>query len=467
MNDSLVRICSIKLEGFKNVGHGFIEMPSALSKDIFSTKSDILGIYGQNGSGKTAVIEAMGFVQELITGNSLPKETVHYVSKESKTCFITITFAVVTNGEQSKVEYGVSIKLKENEEFEITQESLIAAKWNGEKFDRKRTLLNFDSKDERSAFTPAFRYDQLVGYSSKNEINLGIAKKMAQRENKSYIFNQESMGIFMDATEEITADYIHIIDALYVYAYLNLFVISNTHTGSISMNFLIPFAFRMEMTESVAKGNLPIRLDAPSLIDKREFSMVRKIVTEMNIVLNTLIPNLSIDVHDFGEQLMQDGSLGHKIQLISKRGDVVIPLKYESEGIIKIVSILNALICTFNNPSMCMVIDELDSGVFEFLLGELLLVFDKGARGQLIFTSHNLRALEMLKKSSIVFATTNPQKRYIRLQNVKTNNNLRDLYLRSIILGGQKEEVYAETDAVEIGRAFRRAGKVVPCDEKN
>ena len=117
--------------------------------------------------------------------------------------------------------------------------------------------------------------------------------------------------------------------------------------------------------------------------------------------------------------------------------------------------------CVYNDPSMCLVIDELDAGIYEYLLGELLSVFEKGAKGQLIFTSHNLRALEMLNKTSILFSTTNPENRYMRLQNVKTNNNLRDLYLRSITLGGQKEDVYAETDTVEIGRAFRRAGKAV------
>ena len=44
---------------------------------------------------------------------------------------------------------------------------------------------------------------------------------------------------------------------------------------------------------------------------------------------------------------------------------------------------------------------------------------------------------------------------------VKQNNNLRDMYLRSILLGGQKEELYEETDTNQIARAFRRAGKAV------
>ena len=170
---------------------------------------------------------------------------------------------------------------------------------------------------------------------------------------------------------------------------------------------------------------------------------------------------MEVEVHNFGEQLLDNGDTGYKIELLSKRGEISIPLKYESEGIVKIVSFLNVLICVYNNPSMCLVIDELDSGVFEYLLGELLAVFSDGGKGQLIFTSHNLRALEMLGKKSILFSTTNPSNRYIRLQNVQTNNNLRDLYLRSLTLGGQKEEMYEETDSVAIGRAFRRAGKAV------
>ena len=121
---------------------------------------------------------------------------------------------------------------------------------------------------------------------------------------------------------------------------------------------------------------------------------------------------------------------------------------------------LNALIHVYNDPYSCLVIDELDSGIFEFLLGELLSEIEKGAKGQLIFTSHNLRILEMIQKRSILFSTTNPDNRYIWLQNVKSSNNLRDVYLRSILLGGQKEEIYEETDSYEIGRAFRRAGKV-------
>ena len=67
-----------------------------------------------------------------------------------------------------------------------------------------------------------------------------------------------------------------------------------------------------------------------------------------------------------------------------------IPIRMESEGIIKIVSILNVLIQAFGNSSICLVIDELDAGIFEYMLGELLDIFNKSAKGQLIlYISHS------------------------------------------------------------------------------
>ena len=95
------------------------------------------------------------------------------------------------------------------------------------------------------------------------------------------------------------------------------------------------------------------------------------------------------------------------------------------------------------------------------MLGELLDIFQNSAKGQLIFTSHNLRALEMLDKESIMFSTANPENRYIHMKNVKGSNNLRSMYIRSITLGGQDELIYEETDSLEIARAFRKAGRSV------
>lgn len=156
-----------------------------------------------------------------------------------------------------------------------------------------------------------------------------------------------------------------------------------------------------------------------------------------------------------------DGKISKQIQLMSLKNNKEIPFRYESEGIKKIVSILQLLIVVYNNPSITVAVDELDGGVFEYLLGEILSIISEKGKGQLIFTSHNLRPLETIDKGFIAFTTTNPYNRYIRLTNVKGTNNLRDFYYRDIVLGEQSEQVYNPTNNYEIALAFREAGEAL------
>ena len=143
-----------------------------------------------------------------------------------------------------------------------------------------------------------------------------------------------------------------------------------------------------------------------------------------------------------------------RAELLSDRRGVRIPFRCESEGIQKFVSVLSMLIQAYNDPNACVVIDELDSGVFEFLLGEILDAMANGGKGQLIFTAHNLRALETLPPDAVLFTTVNPDNRYIKFRGIRPSNNMRNQYLRSINLGGQKEHVYDPTDALSIRAAF-------------
>ena len=69
-----IRFMSAELWNFKNVAHGKIEMPLALRRDFSCEKSEILGIYGQNGSGKTTVIDALFFAKQLLQGRPMPSD---------------------------------------------------------------------------------------------------------------------------------------------------------------------------------------------------------------------------------------------------------------------------------------------------------------------------------------------------------------------------------------------------------
>ena len=227
----------------------------------------------------------------------------------------------------------------------------------------------------------------------------------------------------------------------------------------------LPLAFKYKEKNSEAVGNLLHPLNKPASIPEKATELVKNIIDNMNIVLQQLVPGLTIGVVDLGPAVSKEGKIGRLIQLMSLKNEKAIPFQYESEGIKKIVSILQLLIVVYNNPSITVAIDELDSGIFEYLLGELLNIISEKGKGQLIFTSHNLRPLETIDKGFIAFTTTNPDNRYIRMTNVKVNNNLRDFYYRDIVLGEQSEPVYNSTNNYEIALAFREAGEAFGSQE--
>jgi len=221
----------------------------------------------------------------------------------------------------------------------------------------------------------------------------------------------------------------------------------------------LPLSFRYRDSTAEMIGNLVFPLEVPASIPNEAVEPVKKIIDNMNIVLRQLVPGLTIGVVDLGPVVSKEGNFGRLVQLMSLKNGREIPFRYESSGIKKIVSILQLLIIVYNNPSITVAIDEMDSGIFEYLLGELLNIISEKGKGQLIFTSHNLRPLETIDKGFIAFTTTNPKNRYIRFTNVKGNNNLRDFYYRDIVLGEQNEEVYNPTNNFEIALAFREAGE--------
>ena len=157
--------------------------------------------------------------------------------------------------------------------------------------------------------------------------------------------------------------------------------------------------------------------------------------------------------------VQEDGSSKERIMLMAKRDDIELPLRDESDGIRKIISELSLIIAAYNEPSVTVAIDEFDAGVFEYLLGEVLEVMEETGKGQFIFTSHNLRPLEVLDKKYLYFTTTNPKKRYVRLKGISATNNLRDTYFREILVSEQADELYNRTKRFKLVAALKKAGR--------
>lgn len=464
MDKRFVRIENVAIENFKNVKRGTLNFENR-RKDY---RTSIIGLYGQNGSGKTALIDALQVLKYALCGKGIPRKYADYINVNEKSSTLEFQFKMQIEKAVYNIWYQFSIKqvideaqIEENgledaetkNKVQIFNEVLSFSYESEEGKIRKSPLIDTRTPE---VFKPMSKYNELLKNNNEDTMELLLTKRLAQEQSRSFIFSREMLKRFREGCSNKI--YLDVIESLNSFGNKEFFIIDTQNEGLINMDAL-PLSFKYKDNRSEMIGNLLFPLEVPAPIPNEAVEPVKKIIDSMNIVLQQLVPGLTIIVVDLGPVVSKEGHIGRSLQLMSLKNGKEIPFRYESGGIKKIVSILQLLIMVYNNPSITVAIDELDSGIFEYLLGELLNIISEKGKGQLIFTSHNLRPLETIDKGFIAFTTTNPENRYIRFTNVKGNNNLRDFYYRDIVLGEQNEEVYSPTNNFEIALAFREAGE--------
>lgn len=466
----VIRLHKVEIENLQNVEHGTIVLSPRSSSQYEMPHANVLGIYGQNGSGKTTYVHAMKLLKQVLSGEALGMHSLPYITVDKEAAKLTVSFELALDHRSYYVDYGVSLR-KNNEtdiegnklsalEVYINEEELKVSTWQQENWSVKRTLIKQSQADEK-VFSPQRLVKELADY----HVDLLVAKKMARKQGTSFFFSDDALKIFAQCGNQELQD---VLPALRKYGRQYLYVIDTRGWGPISMNIGLPLYFRVEDSKKkrLTAGTVFFRLDGPTILPKSSYGPLTKAIALMNPVLAELVPDMKLDLQPMGKQILPDGEKGMSFEAMSIRSNKAIPLRYESEGIKKIVAILNMFIVAYAEPSITLVVDELDAGIFEYLLGELLAIFEESGQGQLIFTSHNLRPLETLHKNSIAFTTVNPKNRYIRLKNIKANNNLRSVYYNDIQLGETDELLYEKTNNAAIRYALKKmAQQIVPAEE--
>ena len=459
MHETNVRLVRIELCNYKNVAHGILEMPCAASRDFSCDRAEILGIYGQNGSGKTAVIEALSLTKDLLSSSSLPYETADGIAQTAQASSCTLSFFIGDENEGILAEYAFTVSRSDASARGVcvSEEKIAYRAVSAGKASPPKTLLHYKAEEKSRFLTPKYRYASMAK-NEEDAVELAVAKKLSLRNAASFLFSEDVRPFLLrgltDSIDDLALK--RIVQTLSRYARQGFFVVDSNHSGTISLGAVMPLALHFDGNEETPEQTL-LSLTEPSVQPVSTYEFIKKSVSAINHVLGVLIPGMSLFIKEYGGQTTEDGREGMRFEILSVRDDTKIPLKCESEGIKKLISVLSILIAMYNHPSVLVAVDEFDAGVYEYLLGEILGILEENGRGQLLFTSHNLRPLEMIDRRDIVFTTTNPSNRYIRLSGSK--GNLRDQYIRSIHVGGQKEELYDYSNPLEIARAFRLAGK--------
>ena len=469
------KLLNISLNGIKDVEHGEIKFPS-FQQETFSEEEDcpsIVGIYGFNGSGKTAVIDSIQLLNKFIWNRTgVPNMSFKdFVCKWQDSSTICYSFLLIRNELNAKIDYIVSFKDSSNSLercFDLLSESLSYSIYNQRigAYSNKTTPLFVDyTNNESENIISNKTYMRIKNIFSEetafqNAVNLQTLKNECFKNGTSMILSDKFIKM-LDVSLNSKVKGIHSIlsnffdslkHGLYVYS------IKMDAESNLGKSALIGISKNINGDE-IGYGTLSMPLDRSFEIPEKDYQHYLGFVTQINILLKAFVPSFDSELATIESYLGgNDNGQAQKmcrVQYVRIINGKKVAFSAESNGIKKLVNIASALILAYNDPNVILAIDELDSGVFEYLLGQILDVLGGGLKGQLVFTAHNITALSVLDKAQLYFTTTNPKNRYIRLRNMQSENNPENFYLRALKVGGQKEKLMDETHRGEISRALR------------
>lgn len=466
-----IRLLSIKIKNIKNVKQGYIEFKSKkqIEKCLFDLKtSDVIGIYGPNGSSKTAVVNAFNILKNIIVSRDDAKvnhfdekEVYDIINKNENEATLELTY-LIDNVKKMICIYEVVLGKNDSTKTAFIKSEKLSYKLFSDEFDKwnsKVKLVEVDFMNENlldfiqplSLVTLLKKYDKTT---------IGVLQRLVgsvSSNNSSFIFSDIFISTLYKIQElEFEA---FSLKRLKIYATHNMHVYDNKEISQIAAMDAIPFLYRSETEKAINTTFGKFSIFGESILSNEVKPVVFEYFKEIDIVINKIVPNMHVSVIDLGNAILENGVEGFRCEVVSIRNDLKIPLRLESDGIKKIISLISAMVDVFNNKSSILIVDEFDSGIFEYLLGELLKGFKEEAKGQFLFTSHNLRALEVIK-DSIVFSSLDENNKYITYPRLSKTENLRSQYLRKLFLDSDNN-FSEQIDLYDIYRSFVKAGELI------
>lgn len=435
-----IELVGIKFNNFKSLDDSYINF-----------SENITGIYGENGIGKTSVVEAIEILHEDLnfTQNinafttNLQRENIDARSMYKKIEDIYRQYKSV-NADNMKIAYEFKV---ENFIYTFTKEfkfdnmniTNICETVKYCNINQKSKIYNvyyrnLDKMDSSSMLKYSFFDKQfelsLADVDSEQLLNLSsvvsnlmffisIEKKKAQmsEREKKHIENIEKFNEMIKAAT----------------------IIKLNDQSLIDLGICIPINIHWNTNDKHYHGKIPVN-QFNQYYPLHIVDAISKTFDLINELLAPLTSGRKIEVNIFDTRLSEktnETEEALEIFVVQPNGSKV-NIQNESAGIIKLISTLATFAELIRNDNYLLVIDELDSHVYEYLLASLISNLNDNCRGKLIFTSHNLTLFEHLepKNISILQRDETGKCNFTNLKRPNETSNLRSMYLRALYLGG-------------------------------
>lgn len=390
-----LRVCGIKnIE--KPIELNFYK--KTINNDFNPEKYRIKAIYGENGSGKTAIIQSVKILQNLLVDknyladNDTQRSLVEMINKKNGNGFIEVEFYTDLGKDKIILKYYISFVVKDDNRVYITEEHL--EQKNG-KYSKNNFSTVFQTRDGGlvtfgNPQTYEFYKGKTQNLLDKQTFAICLMDKMElQNEHGSagefvllvflFVF---AMSLYVSIDEEDN-------HASYVMR-KKIYELGESDAENLGMDFINQLKDKV----LTARGD-------ERQIPKEVYETYEKKIGRLCDFVKIFKPELT-DI----EIEKKDYDKYYKCNLKMVYEDYTLDREFESRGIKKLMDLFDYLYAASNGGIVF--IDELDSNINDVYLDKLIEYFVYYGKGQLCFTSHNLSPMAVLKgnKNAINFISS-------------------------------------------------------------
>lgn len=389
-----------------------------ITKDVDTQAYNIKGIYGMNGSGKSAIVTSVDILKNILENMDylnnpfVQKKLEETINKKLGELFIEAEFLANIGTELRRFKYSVIISANENKKYVITKEKLSIknATSKSENTETVFEVINGEITDilkdgeEEFADIVLVKTKNLLSTTSLCAMFLGQLFELADvRKIERKVVLSECLGTLC-------------VFAICLHVYLDQ---SDEHQEYL-LNNTGEYHKKWGKREKLLMGiqNMDTAVidtisDVENLILRTGYAAFEKSVKQLYEFLHIFKNDLSdieIDKKEYGEAYL--------CNLVMVYDSYKIDAEFESTGIKKLIKLFAYLKEMVNGGIVF--IDEFDSNLHDVYLCALLEYLMEYGEGQLCFTTHNVGPMDILKqnKKSIDFLSVDH-----KIYPWKTNGN--------------------------------------------
>ena len=386
-----------------------------ITKNPDTQNYNIKGIYGMNGSGKSAIISSVDILRNILTesnylNNPLVQENLDaIINKKLKELYIEVDYMVNADDEPVLFKYKVILSKDDTQKYIISHEQLSFKPATSKSEVMKRIFeisdgkINYINKEDGNEEF----YNDVVGRTMNLLTTASLGVIFLNKFVLSLPGKTESVNIINNIFGKCTKILFFFGSNLHVFLdksddHMEYVALNSLKSNRSKENSVVQLKTLINYLNNVDAASLNVVSVMGNIVPKKLYDDYKETISKLYEFLHIFKSDLK------GIEIDKKDNKGSFVcNLVMVYDGYKISAEYESTGIKKLIRLF-AYINEMVHGGIVF-IDEFDSNLHDVYLCALLEYLMEYGKGQLCFTTHNVGPMDVLKqhKKSIDFLSEN------------------------------------------------------------